>query len=95
MRKVTRYIVQAWLTHRQLSMGNTHTDGDSVYLHGNKIAWRTNEGNMIDSCGWKTSTTKERLNGFPGVSVSQKAGVWYLNGKEWDGGPVLVHTFRP
>lgn len=33
----------------------------------------------------KTATTKDRLNGLPGVSVHQKAGQWYLNGEKWDG----------
>jgi hypothetical protein len=25
------------------------------------------------------------LNGLDGVSIQQKAGIWYLNGKEWEG----------
>lgn len=60
-----------------------------MYLHGNLIAKRfIEEGKtvlMVSNAGWATSTTKERLNGIPGVSVVQRKGVWYLNGKEWDG----------
>ena len=57
-------------------------------LHGNAIAYRYNDPNKtlsITNCGWKTNTTKERLNGIDGVSIVQKKGVWYLNGEEWDG----------
>lgn len=39
----------------------------------------------ITNAGWATNTTKERLNGIPGVSISQRKGIWYLNGKEWGG----------
>ena len=47
---------------------------------------------MIDSCGYMTHTTKERLNGIPGIQVVQRKGVWYLNGIEWDGSRVAVET---
>ena len=47
---------------------------------------------MIDSCGYMTHTTKERLNGIPGIQVVQKDWVWYLNGIEWDGSRVAVET---
>lgn len=70
-------------------MGNTSTDGNGYYLHGNKIAeWRENTGIdslWITSAGWKSATTKERLNGLNGVSITQKDFEWYLNGKKWDG----------
>lgn len=55
-------------------------------LHGNDIAELTDTNVLrITNAGWFSNTTKERLNGLPGVSIHQKAGVWYLNGKEWDG----------
>lgn len=56
-------------------------------LHGNMIARRYIGSNdiQISNAGWFSTTTKERLNGLPGVSVCQKKGVWFLNGKEWDG----------
>lgn len=63
-----------------------------MYLHGNCIAKkivisRNLEEEIVSSkiyitdAGWRTTTTKERLNGIPWVSISQKKGVWYLNGK--------------
>lgn len=57
-------------------------------LHGNEIAYRYNDPKKtlsITNAGWATNTTKERLNSIPGVSIQQKAGVWYLNGQVWDG----------
>jgi hypothetical protein len=39
----------------------------------------------ISNAGWFSKTTKERLNGLYGVSISQKAGEWYLNGIKWGG----------
>jgi hypothetical protein len=41
---------------------------------------------QISNAGWASNTTKERLNGIPGVHIKQKNWTWYLNGQEWDGG---------
>lgn len=54
-------------------------------LHGNTIALKQDGELYITNAGWPTNTTKERLNGLPGVSIQQKKGVWYLNGEEWSG----------
>lgn len=60
-------------------------------LHGNLIARRGANGMIqVSNAGWFSNTTKERLNGIPGVSVCQRKGVWYLNGKEWNGEWVTV-----
>ena len=68
-----------------------------MFLHGNCIATRAHFGAelkdnqfMISAAGWKTNTTKERLNGLPGVSIRQKKGEWYLNGKLWDGNWIII-----
>lgn len=71
-------------------MSNTHTDGTALFLHGNKIAeWRGGEL-WITNAGWSSNTTKERLNGLPGVRIFQKAGQWFLNEAKWDGSWVKV-----
>lgn len=57
-------------------------------LFGNRIAYRYNDPERtlsITNAGWFSNTTKERLNGIPGVSINQKKGEWYLNGNQWDG----------
>ena len=73
MRKVTRTIARAFYCGDSESCGNTRTDGKSVWLHGNKIAFKDEDGNLhITNAGYETNVTKERLNGllelgnFPG-----------------------------
>lgn len=90
MRQVTQKIVSAFLKGEKARCGNTSTDGRFLSLHGNDIATRLDDGFMIETCGWFTLTTKERLNGLPGVKINQKAGKWYLNGQEWDGKATFV-----
>lgn len=84
MRKITKDIIRAWRNNEERTINNSYTDGTTLFLFGNAIARKTADGGLeITSAGWKTSTTKERLNGIPGVSVYQEKYVWYLNGKEW------------
>lgn len=57
-----------------------------MYLFGNLIAVNdTEKGLRITNAGWQSNTTKERLNSLKNVGISQKKGVWYLNGNQWDG----------
>jgi len=53
-------------------------------LHGNMIARRWRGRLQIRSAGWRTLTTKERLNGISGVNVYQSNFDWYLNGELWE-----------
>jgi hypothetical protein len=95
MRKVTEQVVSAFLAGQSKTVGNTRCDEHSLYLHGNRIATRLNYGSeplsTDDGCiritlaGWNTPTTRERLNGLPGVRVTTKAGQAYLNGQPWGG----------
>lgn len=91
MRKITQQAVDALLNGKAFRLGNTQVIpgvlGTRMELHGHAIAYVSNtDGSVyIDTCGYQTNTTKERLNGIPGVSVHQKAGQWYLNGHRWDG----------
>lgn len=91
-RKVTDTAIAHFLSSRKLTSGNTTVEVlpnvTILKLHGNAIAYRYNDPERtlsISNCGWFTPTTKERLNAIPGVSIVQKKGVWYLNGKEWNG----------
>ncbi len=96
MRKVTFEASKAFMGGYNYKSANTEVKGGQLFLHGNKIAEFSslfNDGNTdinITSAGWSTSTTKERLNGLPGVHIVQKAGVWYLNGIEWSGAWVTL-----
>jgi hypothetical protein len=86
MKKVTETIANAFAQGSKKSLGNTATDGNAFYLHGNKIAeWREN-GLYMTLAGWCTVTTRERLNGIAEVlglkvGFTQKAFEPYLNGK--------------
>ena len=71
-------------------MGNSMTDGSSLFLHGNKIAtWNDNgyepDTFSITNAGWPSVTTRERLNGLPGVHATQKNYEQILNGEPWGG----------
>ena len=99
MRKVTQQIVKAFLNGESKKIGNSEVYGVTLengtrvitlQLHGNDIASRVNGELKITNAGWFSNTTKERLNGLPDVSISQKKGVWYLNGIEWNGNWIVV-----
>lgn len=85
MRKVTEEIVNAFLKGKTKRISNSYTDGDRLYLHGNCIAKKHINGLLISNAGWRSRTTRERLNAIPGVSIQQKNFEWYLNGKYWNG----------
>lgn len=92
MRKITRESIDAFMNGKPFGKSNTSVvvlpNVTILTLFGNKIAYRYNDPQRtlaITNCGWKSNVTKERLNALEGVSIYQKYGVWYLNGKEWDG----------
>lgn len=85
MRKITKEIVAAFMNHETKRIGNSHTDGTSLYLHGNEIAVHVMGGIEVTTAGWNTPATRERLNGLPGVRVNVKQGQLYLNDTPWNG----------
>lgn len=92
MRKVTREISDAFIAGKAKTIGNTTTDGTKIWLHGNAIARRNENGSIeISSAGWQSNTTKERLNGLLyklglNIYISQKNWQWYLGGEEFSTG---------
>jgi len=94
MRQITRDIVQAFESRNSLRIDNSRTDGRSLWLFNNQIAeWRW-DGLWISNAGWKSKTTKERLNGLSGVNIYQLRGIWFLNDRIWDGGWVNVDAWN-
>lgn len=90
MRKITDESVSAFLSGRKFNKGNMSVEVSGEFtklkLHGNTIATIDQLGVLsVSNAGWASNTTKERLNGIPGVSVQQRNWNWYLNGNEWDG----------
>lgn len=65
MRQETHNIVTAFMLRNPKREARTHTDGDNIYLHGNRIAWRNKDGSIsMTLAGWPSTTTRERLNGL-------------------------------
>ena len=92
MRTITLNAVNAFMNASTFKASNTVVEVLSnvtiLKLHGNAIAYRYNDPDRtlsITNAGWFSNTTKERLNAIDGVVIQQKAGKWYLNGKEWNG----------
>ena len=90
MRKITTNATEAFISGENFKSGNTEVITDSfnssrLYLHGNVIAILHRgpdfEELCIDLCGWNTPTTRDRLNGIPGVSINTKNGTCFLNGE--------------
>lgn len=65
-----------------------------VRLWGNPIAKYDGHTLEIDSCGYYTLTTVNRLNGILnaicGGTIWRKGGRFFLNDKEWDGNSRVV-----
>ncbi len=91
MRGITETVINAFLAGKAMIKGNSAVSVDSQWiyleLHGSKIARRENtEGPVqflwMNNCGYRTPTTKERLNGLGshfGVNIWQEKFQWY-----WD-----------
>ena len=82
MRKVTAQIKQAFEQGEPLKIGNTRTDGTSVFLHGNEIIRRDISGLVFATlAGHNTRTTRERVNGIAGMGFHQVGFVACLDGE--------------
>ena len=85
MRKVTQQIKQAFERGEAKTVGNTTTDGNTVWLHGNAIVKRDPDGLVRWSlAGWNTPTTRERVNGIVNAGVHQVNFEAVLNGQTID-----------
>ena len=92
MRQITKDSISAFNNAVAFKRDNTEVkvlpNVTILYLFGNAIAYQYNDPERtlsITNCGWDTATTKERLNAICGVNIQQIKGIWYLNGKQWDG----------
>ena len=90
MRKGTAQIIAAFINGKRLTIKNTRTDGQSIYYHGNLIAWRNEDGTVFCTlAGWGTPTTRERLNALAQKltgrgGFSQRKHVQYYNDQPID-----------
>jgi hypothetical protein len=106
MRKIEAEMIKAIRERRDYRCANTvvdQSDPDNGYaevrLHGSRIA-RLNYINQIiefDDCGYRTATTKSRLNALinaftkPGQAIYQRNFEWFWgDGQAWDGGGLAM-----
>jgi len=85
MRTITSQIRAAFETQTAKRIGNTRTDGQTVWLHGNPIVRRCADGIVeVSWAGWETTTTRERISGITGARVNLSKRSSHLNGKPCD-----------
>jgi len=85
MNKITEQIKNAFEQGKSLKVGNTRTDGKTVWLHGSPIVKRDFDGLVRASlAGYNTQVTRERVNGITGLCFRQKKGKAVLNNQEID-----------
>jgi len=76
MRKETSKIMNAFYRGKPARAARTHTDGQTVWLHNNRIAWRNDHGDICFTlAGWATTTTRERINGLLNTFGENRWGV--------------------
>lgn len=90
MRTITTKTVEAFLNNKNFKSGHDQVLNGQMSYRGNVIATNDNGKISIDTCGWNTNTTRERLNGIPGVNVSTRKGQLFLNGNPWDGSLIEI-----
>jgi hypothetical protein len=85
MRAITRQIATAFQSGQEKKIDNTRSDGEAIYLFGNKIVERREDGGVyvtLSSYGF-SRTTAERLAPF--CQVYTRRGQTFLNGQPWTG----------
>lgn len=74
MRNIEQKVCAAFVCKERAAQGNTMTDGEHLYLHGNLIAWHVGDRIMGTLAGWNTPTTRSRLNAVMHFAKSSKRG---------------------
>jgi len=82
MRIIDEQTKNAFINKKRFKSSNTKVEilnGDPhLYLHGHLIAKIENNNLLINHCGWKTRTTRSRLNSLPGVKINLVKGDFIL-----------------
>lgn len=85
-------VIKEFLDKKTKSVKHDFTEHGRLWYRKNCIAYFDDDTDdlYINSCGWMTNTTKDRLNKIPNVHIQQKQGIWYLNGNQWNGKLIKV-----
>ena len=102
MRQVTKNIMEAFLKRKSLRCLRNTTDGNTVYLHGNRIAWHESNGDIsMTLAGWGSPTTRERLNGLCMLLIDKRPFNQREHEQYYDDTPIdtrqviTIHTLVP
>lgn len=87
-----RPVIEAFKNQKAKKISNTESTEKELLLFGNTIAeWRNNKI-WITNAGWRTVTTRDRLNMLPNVWVRCRKGNLQINftndqskWQDWDG----------
>lgn len=88
-------ISSAEIKHTKKVDNNTvrieYTDGKvAIRLHDTNVIVQNPDGSFVlNSGGWRTSTTKDRINKYSPYRVWQEKGIWYVNGSMFYDGITL------
>lgn len=93
MRKIEQQMLYAIQQRKNWQLSNTqvtvHGGTIVVRLHGNIIAEITSTALFLSDAGWRSSTTKSRLNAilqhYKLPLVYQKQYQWYIGDELWTG----------
>ena len=81
-------------SRRKLEL-NTHLEMDDdlvITLHGTQIIRFLADGRIqLNSGGWQTNTTKDRINMYSPFTIRQKKGTWYII--DIPGGDILFKDY--
>ncbi len=80
-RKVANNTIEYWIgDERRIRLHNTDI-----------VVFKENGDIVLNSGGWRTVTTKDRMNMYiPGRGISQKRGIWYIDGKIYADGMTIT-----
>jgi len=98
-------VIEAFWKGEKKKINNTRTEDFKLYLFDNCIAWIDNKELWIDTCGWKSVTTRDRLQMLnPTFYLKVIKGTWYLatgeedlfnlrttNWLKWDGDKININ----
>lgn len=102
MRKITEEAIEAFMNNKRFKKRNTEVyKGEFttlLILFGNTIAYHHQYSGDVEvtipNWLWNTRTTRERLNGIPGVCVQSIKGNLILNKRKWNGDLVNIKDYE-
>ena len=84
-----RPVIEAFKEKKAKKISNTKSTGTQLLLFGNCIAKWSADKILITNAGWKTITTRDRLQ-ILGANLHVRKKIWYLNDVEWNGNWIKI-----